>query len=461
MPFVGRVSASLTPLSLFLLWAPAAFADAGGGSSSYGGGGSSGSGSSGGGGDTGSSGGGYTIDDPVDIAFLAIFFLIFAFVAFVFIALIVRETRARKRRRERARRVELAAAEASEDDAHFSPEAVRTAAETLFREAQAAWDARDRAKLAKLLAPDLLVEWERRLDDFARKGWHNRVEVLGGVQMEYVGLTNREDDVEDRAVVRIEATLLDYVEDQAGRRIRRNNQSDNFRSLVRAYWTLGIRDGHWKLLSIEQLAEGDYHLDEAIVASPWSDTERLRDESLVEGAVGDRVAEGFTIADVADLDFDGDARAAALDLSLADGRFSPDVLEVTARRAVEAWAEAVDGDDSALEGLANPAAVDALLYSGDPNRRTRLVVRGPQVKRVRIVALDAGAQPPTMTVALEVTGRRYVEDRDTAAVICGSQSSSTAFTEHWTLALSGPEERPWQITDAATAGTTASPMPSR
>ena len=55
------------------------------------------------------------------------------------------------------------------------------------------------------------------------------------------------------------------------------------------------------------------------------------------------------IAEVADLDFAGDAHAAALDLSLADGRFAPDVLEITARRAATAWAEAVDGDDARLQ----------------------------------------------------------------------------------------------------------------
>lgn len=88
-------------------------------------------------------------------------------------------------------------------------------------------------------------------------------------------------------------------------------------------------------------------------------------------------------------------------------------------------------------------------------------MRGLRIDRVHIAALDAGAQPPTMTVDLEVTGRRYVEDRYTAAVISGSQSSSTAFTERWTLALSGPEHRPWQITDASAAADDASPRPTR
>src|SRR5205823_14223228 len=110
-------------------------------------------------------------------------------------------------------------------------------------------------------------------------------------------------------------------------------------------------DGGWRVLSIEQDMEGSHQLDEAIVASPWGDDQRLHDEALVEGAVADKALEGYKISELADLDFDGDARAAALDLSLADGRFAPDVLEAAARAAVTAWTEAVDGEDDALLAL--------------------------------------------------------------------------------------------------------------
>ena len=177
----------------------------------------------------------------------------------------------------------------------------------------------------------------------------------------------------------------------------------------------------------------------------WSDNTALRDEALIEGATSDAVPQGTNIADVADLDFKGDARAAALDLSLADGRFAPDVLEVTARRAVTAWAEAVDGDDARLRSVAHGQAVRDLLHPGDPTQRTRLVVRGPKVQKIRITGLDAAAQPPTMSVEVEIEGRRYIEDRDTTAVLAGSQSRETKFTEHWTFALDGDARQPWLI----------------
>jgi hypothetical protein len=171
----------------------------------------------------------------------------------------------------------------------------------------------------------------------------------------------------------------------------------------------------------------------------------MRDEALLEGAVADAVPEGTKVSEVADLQFEGDAHAAALDLCLADGRFAPDVLEVAARRAVAAWAEAVDGGDSQLNAIAHPEAIRNLLHPGDPSQATRLVVRGPRVKQIRIAGLDAAATPPTMTIEVDVTGRRYIENRRTAEVLAGSQSRETSFTEHWTFALDGPATQPWRI----------------
>ena len=135
-----------------------------------------------------------------------------------------------------------------------------------------------------------------------------------------------------------------------------------------------------------------------------------------------------------------------MDLSLADGRFAPDVLEVAARRAVDAWAQAIDGDDALLDGIATPGAKRGLLYAGDTSGVVRVVVRGPVVNRIRIVNLDAGAEPPTMTMEVDLTGRRYVENRDTTAVLAGSRTRKISFTERWTMSLTGDDRQPWRIT---------------
>lgn len=441
------VAVTLVGLAL----APEALAAAGGGSSGFGGGG---------GGGGGGHGSGFALYLLLQLLFRiallghglgALVLVALALLYFFFTRVVPHAKassgsgpRARRRTAKRARRVEIAAAVAAEEDPAFAPDAVKANATALFKQVQAAWSRSDRAALAKLVGPDLLTEWERRLDDLDRRGWDNHVELIGEPTVEYVGLSHRGDDG-DRVTVRIEAKLRDYVTDRYGNHLKRAGRlSETVR--LREFWTLQHRDnGRWMLASIEQGAEGTHVLDENIIADALSDDKAMRDETLVEQAVADAVPEGTQISEVADLDYAGDARAAALDLSLADGRFAPDVLEVTARRAATAWAEAVDGDDARLRAVAHGQAVRDLLHPGDPSGRTRMVVRGPEVRRIRIVNLDAGAQPPAMTVEVELHGRRYIEDRDTTAVLAGSQSRETKFTEHWTFALDGDARQPWLI----------------
>jgi hypothetical protein len=171
----------------------------------------------------------------------------------------------------------------------------------------------------------------------------------------------------------------------------------------------------------------------------------MRDEALTELATADAVP-ATALAEIVQVDMDGDARATALDLSLVDGRYAPAVLEAAARRAVAAWSEAVDGDDAALEAIADPAAIDALLYPGDPSRKTRLVIRGPELGALRIT----GVGERTMTVEAQVSGRRYREDRDTLALVEGSRDRDATFSVRWTLELAADDDpaTPWRITAA-------------
>jgi Tim44-like domain len=240
---------------------PLILAQAGSGSSGFGGGGGGGGGSSFGGGGSGSGEG----DPLVAVVVFGLFGVFLLYLAF-------HTVRYRRKLRERDRAVRTASAEAAEDDAYFASDELERRTVALFQAAQMAWDARDRGALARLVGPDLLVEWNRRLDDFDRKGWHNRVEVLEDPTVLYVGSTNREDGAEDRAVVRIEAKLRAYVVDRDGDRVMRAGEKDELVTLTE-YWTLARRDGAWMVHSIEQRQEGDHHLEE-VVASPWSDEQR-------------------------------------------------------------------------------------------------------------------------------------------------------------------------------------------
>jgi predicted lipid-binding transport protein (Tim44 family) len=434
-----------TTVLFWLLLAATALAGAGGGSSGFGGGGGGGGGGgfSGGGG-----GGGSCTGSGCSVSGLVVLVIIGCVIVFVVIPGAWAGRRARAKRRERVRRVELASAEAAGDDEAFAADAVKAGATELFLAVQRAWDERDRATLRELVGPDLLVEWERRLDDFDRKGWHNRVRVATAPQISYMGLVNRADDADDRVTVHVSATMEDYVVDRAGNHITRNGQTSET-TACNEFWTLGKRvGGGWRLLSIEQEAEGAHVLDAEIVATPWGDDQRLHDEAVAERAADEAAPPGFAPGELADLDFEGTARAAALDLALADGRFDPDLIEASVRRAVAAWAEAVDGEDAPLEAVARPEVVRELLHPGDAGAHTRLVVRGPRIGQVRISGLDAAATPPTIAVEVDVRGRRYVEDRDTVALVSGSRDRESAFTERWTLALEGPADWPWRLAAA-------------
>ncbi len=432
-PMLRRVA----PLALlaFLALASSAVAGAGGGTSGFGGGG--GGGFSGGGGFGGSGGSGTGGGASLGVVVV----LLFIFVVVPILTAILTAARLRRKRRERLERVRLAAAEAAHDDPAFAADAVVAQASDLFLHIQSAWDERDRARLRELVGADLMVEWERRLDDFERKGWHNRVVVVSRPSVEYVGLVNRAADEDDRVVVRVEAMTKDYVETRDGGRIMHTGQSSED-TQISEYWTLEKRDGGWRLLSIEQDAEGVHHLDAEIVATPAADS-RIRDEAVAERAAADAAPAGVSPAELVDVDFSGPARAKAMDLSLADGRFDVDLIETSVRRAVAAWAEAVDGADADLEAVARPEAVRALL--GDAGGRTRTVIRGPRVEAVTITALDAEATPATLSVRLDVRGRRYVEDRDTVALVSGSRDAEAEFSEHWTLALDAAGEWPWRV----------------
>ena len=225
---------------------------------------------------------------------------------------------------------------------------------------------------------------------------------------------------------------------------------------MREYWTLERRGEHWVLASIESGAEGEHALKDKIVQTHWADEQSLRDEALVEGAVAQSAPDGFKVAELADLQFSGDARAAALDLSLADGRFAPDILEVAARRAVDAWAEAVDGSDAELRKVATADAVQELLHPGDPRRPD--TTGGPRPAGFSAsgsYALDAAAEPATMTIDVDLRGRRYIEDRDTTQVLAGSSTRLSGFTERWTLAVTDDAAEPWRIVSVQTPAVAA------
>jgi predicted lipid-binding transport protein (Tim44 family) len=348
---------------------------------------------------------------------------------------------------ERLQAVGLAAAEAAEDDPAFAAGDVAARARELYLAIQDAWSRDDRARLRELVLPDLMAEWDRRLDDFRSRGQRNIVDVRS-LEVQQVGLVNRAADEEDRVVVLMQATQMDYVQQGGRRLIRTDDPEGDELAVVHEFWTLAKRDGAWCLLSIEQPAEGAHNLDDELVATPAGDV-RVRDEAVFELAEADAVR-ADQVADLLSVGYDGDARAHAQDAALVDGRFATDVLETAVRRAVEAWLGAVDGSDAPLLQIADPAAVDALLYGGDAERATRVVVRGARVRGVAITRVDVQAHPAELAVNVDVEGVRYREDRDTLAVVEGDKRRARRWRQAWTLTLSGDEAAmPWRLAAAS------------
>jgi predicted lipid-binding transport protein (Tim44 family) len=359
-----------------------------------------------------------------------------------------RRRQARQARDARDEQVRLAAAEAAQDDAVFDPETVVAEARDLFLAVQEAWDTRDRAAMAHLLGPDLLEEWRRRLDDFDGKGWHSRVVVKGTPAVRLVGLVNRAAEEDDRIVLFVACAIHAWVRTASGEK-RYRSGNDGPALTLQQYWTLGRAEDEWILLSIEEEAEGHHHLHGELIAVPSADP-ALAGQSRTELAVADAAGPAAEVARLTSTTFSRDAHAAALDLSLVDDRFSPDVLTVAVEGVVAAWTEAVDGDDAALERRASEQAVGALLYGDDATRTVRTVVRGLQVQTVTIETLDGRSTPPTMSVVVAYRGAWYREDRDTQAVRGGSRERVASRQERWTLALTDDREVPWVLVGAAT-----------
>lgn len=343
---------------------------------------------------------------------------------------------------ERDERVRVAAAEAAEDDPLFAPGVVEDRAARLFVAIQRAWSDDDVARLRTMVGPELMVEWEARLADFRRKGWRNPVDVLEGPEVRYVRLVNRAGDAEDLVVVHLTATLRDIAIDSWGQQLV-GDTPDVAR--ISEYWSLGKRGADWVVVSIEEEREGAHHLTDPLVAVPESDDRRIRADAVMEVAAADAVP-GDEVGQFLSPAFSGSARAAALDLSLVDGRFAPDVLATAVGEVVEAWARAIDGADDLLEARTTPSALRDLLYP-TASQRDRLVIRGLEVRETTIVSVLPGP-PAEVGLELEAVGVQYVEDRDTTEVLAGSKRKRTTTRQHWTLRLTNDPRLPWVVVEA-------------
>ena len=269
----------------------------------------------------------------------------------------------------------------------FEPEHVRAAAGALFIAIQSPGTPSDRVACAAWSRPSLLGEWERRLDDFDREGWRNRVSRSASRTSSTSGLNHKGDQPTNTASSSgSRRSCATTSIDSHGRHIKRAGQ---FTETVRVQGVLDARQrgDHW-MLSVDRAgrrgqarARGADRRDSVVRRAGAQATRRW---SRAPSPTRSRRAR--KIAEVADLQFEGDAQRRG---DRPEPRRRPLRARTCSRSPPAArstaWAEAVDGNDAQLRAIATRAAVRELLHPGDPSGRTRLVVRGPQVNQIRIV----------------------------------------------------------------------------
>jgi predicted lipid-binding transport protein (Tim44 family) len=165
--------------------------------------------------------------------------------------LLMRPIEARIRRR--AHEVQAAAG----DGLVYGAPAVLGAAERLFAQVQAAFDADDRQRLAQLSTPDLMADWTKRLDGYAAGGKRYEVAITKGPRIQYVGLLADS----GRVRVRIRARL------RRGYRLA-NGKRRGLGPRFEEYWTLVWQHGEWIAAATRPARFRKQYCAEKIVPEP-------------------------------------------------------------------------------------------------------------------------------------------------------------------------------------------------
>ena len=307
---------------------------------------------------------------------------------------------------QRQRRVELAAAEAAEDDPAFAPDVVKPAAARAVHPDPDGLGRRrpPAARRARRAGPAGRVGAAARRFQTARAGATGSSRSATPT-VEYVGLDQRGAMTSDRVVVRIEAKLRDYVEDRNGKHIKRDGQLTRDRAPTRVLDARAgaATAGSW--LSIEQGAEGAHALGDQIVATPWSDEQGMRDEALVEGAVADARPRATRSRRGRRPRTSRATRAPRRSTSASPTAGSrPTCSRSPPAAPSPRGPRRSTATTAALKAIAEPPRrAEQLLHPGDPSAATTgssSAARGSS--RSGSSRLDAAATPPTMAIEVDI-----------------------------------------------------------
>lgn len=262
-------------------------------------------------------------------------------------------------------------------------------------------------------------------------GRHAR--VAGRPRVDILGVVNRQRDSEDRVVVRVRA---DVDRGATAHGLPR-------RGLIDERWTLVHRGEGWHLAAGAGDPLAESLLSSPLIDSPGDDTRRLREASLQElsgdarrGGPGPRELTDTAAPPLQQL----------TDLSVADERFEPMLIEAAVAHIVEAWEQSSSGSDAPLLAVATGAGAHALNFPAPGRGRRR--ISDARVQRWVLTGLNASAQPPTVTVSLRVKATAWTDDDASSA---GDHRPAHLLDLVWTLALdeATPTHPRWRLTHSA------------
>jgi hypothetical protein len=356
---------------------------------------------------------------PVLIVAGGLFVLFWAFAA----ALVVRdEVMLRMQSRSAAR----AALEAAADDPAFDPDGLRSRAVELWNAVQSAHADGDLDRLAaeKVVAPPLLTALRREAAFVGERQW---LELMPEETLRawLLGIVNRDEDRNDRAVVHLKCFGKRMPEEQV--------------EYFEEYYVLGRRDdGAWWVADRMDVDEGLDFKDAHFILQEADDIERLRDASLQELASDDAI--GARIVELSSSAYRDDPVAIARDLSLLDGRYDQAVIEAAVRTVLRAWENVRIDEGTDLKLVSTGDAVKELMGQGAQLR----LLRNVTFRKAAPAGFAEQAQPPRMDVSIEYDARMRRENVPLAD-LTENDIRRHRWTATWTLELCEEPGRPWRL----------------
>jgi predicted lipid-binding transport protein (Tim44 family) len=133
-------------------------------------------------------------------------------------------------------------------DPSFSEAALAETVDHAFRAVQAAWTARDMARAADVVTPEIWANLQKRCERLRASGRVNRVESITLQRAAVIGA--RQAGGYDHVTVQIVARLVDYTTDESGRRVLEGNPFEPIRFEERWSFVRPSGPNRWRVSAI-------------------------------------------------------------------------------------------------------------------------------------------------------------------------------------------------------------------